>query len=163
MSAWAQWLVIGWSALMIVFLSIGGFFMFRKFLFSMPRVDGPSVLERRRALIEQSLPLWTDEGKRLLNALVAPVPSLFRAAAKEAIAAKIAELALERGLSSIDPATIVEGYIRATPRQDHRHLIRRLHELGIDASPYRALLDPSGRWTKAELKARSKQSDRTRG
>ncbi|MEX1385075.1 DUF2621 family protein, partial [Hydrogenibacillus schlegelii] len=37
MSAWAQWLVIGWSALMIVFLSIGGFFMFRKFLFSMPR------------------------------------------------------------------------------------------------------------------------------
>ena len=89
MSAWVQWLVIGWSALMVVFLSIGGFFMFRKFLFSMPRVDGPSVLERRRALIEQSLPLWTDEGKRLLNALVAPVPSLFRAAAKEAIAAKI--------------------------------------------------------------------------
>ncbi|MBE3596211.1 MAG: DUF2621 family protein [Hydrogenibacillus sp.] len=145
MDGLVQWAVFLWSLFLIAFIGTGGYFMFRKFLQSMPKADGLSELDRRRMLIEQSLPLWTEDGKALLNELVTPVPKLFRDAAKEAIAAKIAELALNRGLSEIDTGTIIEGYIRATPRQDHRYLVRFLERKNIDVKPFSVLIDPHSR------------------
>lgn len=86
-----------------------------------------AALERRR--------------KALLNELVRPVPSLFRDAAKKAIAAKIAEIALERRVPSIDEKIILEGYILATPRQDHRFLWKHVERLGLDVSEFEDLIE----------------------
>lgn len=140
MNTWMQWVILFWSLTMITFVAIGGFFMFRKFLRVLPKKNGLSEEMRREAMIEQSLSLWNEEGKALLNELVRPVPSLFREAAKKAIAAKIAEIALARHVTSIDEKMILEGYILATPRQDHRFLWKHVERLGLDVSEFEDLI-----------------------
>ena len=95
MSQGMFWVVLLWGLFMLAFLGIGGYFMFRKFLKSLPREDGKSILEWQEYYIEQTRHLWTEEQKELLEELVRPVPKLFRDAARQKIAAKIGELALK--------------------------------------------------------------------
>ncbi len=128
--------ILIWMILLVVLFSIGGYFMFRKFLKSLPKADGMSTLDWQQYYIEQTLPLWTEEGKALLNDLVKPVPSPFRDTAKQTIAAKIGELALKEKAEVIDRDLILRGYIMATPKRDHKALFAYLEKKGIDYAPY---------------------------
>jgi len=120
-------------------LSIGGFFMFRKFLKRLPKEDGKSELDWQDYYIEQTRHLWNEEEKELLEELVSPVPELFRDVAKAKIAGKIGELALKEKAGAIDRDLIVRGYIMATPKKDHKFLVKRLKEKNIDHSSYQEL------------------------
>lgn len=145
MAGGQAWFGIGmllWMIFLVLFMFIGGFFMFRKILKSLPKDDGLSELDRQREIIERTLPLWTDDGKALLNELVKPVPSPFRDTAKQSIAAKIGELALKEQASVIDRELILRGYIQATPKRDHKMLFAYLEKKGID---YRRYLEESRR------------------
>lgn len=119
-------------------LSIGGFFMFRKFLKRLPKEDGKSELDWEEYYIQQTRHLWSEEQKALLEELVAPVPELFRDVARQKIAAKIGQLALEEKAPSITQDLVIRGYIIATPKRDHKFLIKRLKEKNIDYSKYEA-------------------------
>jgi hypothetical protein len=77
----------------------------------------------------------------LLNELVQPVPQLFRDVAKQKIAAKIGELALKDQAEALNEEYIIRGYILATPKRDHKWLIKKLKEKQIDLSKYRHLLE----------------------
>ena len=113
--------------------------MFRKFLKSLPKGDGKSALDWQDHYIDKSLHLWDDQSKSLLYELVSPVPELFRQVAKEKIAGKIGELALEEGAKRIDEDLIIRGYIQATPKRDHKFLRKKLEEMQIDMTPYEHL------------------------
>jgi len=130
-----------WTFVMVALMSIGGFFMFRKFLKALPKEDGRSDLDWQAYYIEKSLHLWGDEAKELLNELVSPVPELFRQTAKEKIAGKIAEIALKERVKSINNDVIIRGYIQATPKRDHKFLRKKLDEMKIDVSPYENLFE----------------------
>ncbi|MBR0612740.1 DUF2621 domain-containing protein [Bacillus safensis] len=140
LSGWFLWFILFWGTVMIGLLAIGGFFMFRKFLKRLPKEDGKSELDWQDEYIQKSLHLWRDEDKQLLNELVLPVPELFRDVAKEKIAGKIGELALKEQAASINLDLIIRGYIMATPKRDHKFLLKRLQEKNIDYSPYESLL-----------------------
>ncbi|GLF82325.1 hypothetical protein A9985_04340 [Bacillus safensis] len=140
LSGWFLWFILFWGTVMIGLLAIGGFFMFRKFLKRLPKEDGKSELDWQDEYIQKSLHLWRDEDKQLLNELVLPVPELFRDVAKEKIAGKIGELALKEQATSINLDLIIRGYIMATPKRDHKFLLKRLQEKNIDHSPYESLL-----------------------
>ncbi|MGN7389039.1 DUF2621 domain-containing protein [Bacillus safensis] len=140
LSGWFLWFILFWGTVMIGLLAIGGFFMFRKFLKRLPKKDGKSELDWQDEYIQKSLHLWRDEDKQLLNELVLPVPELFRDVAKEKIAGKIGELALKEHAASINLDLIIRGYIMATPKRDHKFLLKRLQEKNIDYSPYESLL-----------------------
>ncbi|MBK4211753.1 DUF2621 domain-containing protein [Bacillus safensis] len=140
LSGWFMWFILFWGTVMIGLLAIGGFFMFRKFLKRLPKEDGKSELDWQDEYIQKSLHLWRDEDKQLLNELVLPVPELFRDVAKEKIAGKIGELALKEQAASINLDLIIRGYIMATPKRDHKFLLKRLQEKNIDHSPYESLL-----------------------
>ncbi|TFV11287.1 DUF2621 domain-containing protein [Bacillus stratosphericus] len=140
LSGWFLWFILFWGTVMIGLLAIGGFFMFRKFLKRLPKEDGKSELDWQDEYIQKSLHLWRDEDKQLLNELVLPVPVLFRDVAKEKIAGKIGELALKEQAASINLDLIIRGYIMATPKRDHKFLLKRLQEKNIDHSPYESLL-----------------------
>ncbi len=75
----------------------------------------------------------------MLNELVTPVPELFRDVAKHKIAGKIGELAVSEHAEDISEDLIIKGYIMATPKRDHKFLLKKLDEMEIDASPYRHL------------------------
>ncbi|MCY7753567.1 DUF2621 family protein [Bacillus haynesii] len=139
LEGWFLWLMLAWIVIMIVLLSIGGFFMFRKFLKRLPKEDGKSELDWQDYYIEQTRHLWNDEEKELLEELVSPVPELFRDVAKAKIAGKIGELALKEKAGIIDRDLIVRGYIMATPKRDHKFLVKRLKEKNIDHSSYQEL------------------------
>ncbi|MCI4126296.1 DUF2621 family protein [Bacillus haynesii] len=139
LEGWFLWLMLAWIVIMIVLLSIGGFFMFRKFLKRLPKEDGKSELDWQDYYIEQTRHLWNDEEKELLEELVSPVPELFRDVAKAKIAGKIGELALTEKAGTIDRDLIVRGYIMATPKRDHKFLVKRLKEKNIDHSSYQEL------------------------
>lgn len=128
LSGWFLWFILFWGTVMIGLLAIGGFFMFRKFLKRLPKEDGKSELDWQDEYIQKSLHLWRDEDKQLLNELVLPVPELFRDVAKEKIAGKIGELALKEQAASINLDLIIRGYIMATPKRDHKFLLKRLQE-----------------------------------
>lgn len=128
LSGWFLWFILFWGTVMIGLLAIGGFFMFRKFLKRLPKEDGKSELDWQDEYIQKSLHLWRDEDKQLLNELVLPVPELFRDVAKEKIAGKIGELALKEQAASINLDLIIRGYIIATPKRDHKFLLKRLQE-----------------------------------
>lgn len=115
--------------------------MFRKFLKRLPKEDGKSVIDWEEYYIEQTLHMWGEEEKNLLNELVKPVPQLFRDVAKQKIASKIGQLALEKNKTKITKDVIIEGYILATPKRDHKYLMKTLKNLNIDISPYQTLLD----------------------
>ncbi len=141
MNALLEWTFFLWMIILAGLIFIGGYFMFRKFLKSMPKADGKSVLDWQDYYIQKSLPLWNEEGKRLLNELVSPVPDLFRETAKRTIAGKIAEIALNEGAEKIDQDLIIRGYIIATPKRDHKWLIKHLTTKNIDFSKYSSLME----------------------
>lgn len=140
MSSWFMLFIILWSVFLITIILIGGFFMFRKFLKRLPKDDGKSILDWQDYYIEETLHLWTDEQKQLLNELVEPVPQLFRDVAKQKIAGKIGELALKEKATYLSQDLIIRGYIMATPKRDHKFLIKKLNEKEIDIQPYQELL-----------------------
>ncbi|WP_175616088.1 DUF2621 family protein [Piscibacillus halophilus] len=141
MSETVGYLIILWGLIMIGLLGIGGFFMFRKFLKKLPKDDGKSIIDWEEYYVEQTLHMWGKDEKALLNELVEPVPQLFRDVAKQKIAAKIGEVALQKKLKKITLDAIIEGYILATPKRDHKFLIKRLNEKNIDFSSYEHLLE----------------------
>jgi len=130
-----------WMFILVGLFAIGGYFMFRKFLKSMPKQDGKSELDWQDYYIEQSRALWSEEGKALLDELVEPVPQLFRDVARRTIAAKIGQLALEEKAAAITLDHIVKGYILATPKRDHKWLIARLKEKQINFEAYEKYLN----------------------
>lgn len=113
--------------------------MFRKFLKKIPKADGKSVMDWEEYYVNESLHLWHDEAKALLNELVSPVPELFRDVAKHKIAGKIGEIALKENAPKITEDLIIKGYIQATPKRDHKFLRKRLTEKRIDMTPYEHL------------------------
>lgn len=138
---WFMWMIGFWAIVMVIFMAIGGFFMFRKFLKVLPQQDGKSKLDWQNYWVERSRPLWTDESKNMLEKLVSPVPSAFRDIARHSIAAKIGQIAVESGASEITEKICIEGYILATPKRDHRSLINFLEKNQIDYSAFRHLLN----------------------
>jgi len=135
-----SWFILFWMFLLLALFAIGGYFMFRKFLKSMPKADGKSELDWQAYYIEQTRDMWTAEGLAFLNELVEPVPQLFRDAARRSIAAKIGELALQEKTDKITQDLIIKGYIMATPKRDHKWLIAHLKKKQIDYSAYEKLL-----------------------
>ncbi|PWA13281.1 DUF2621 domain-containing protein [Pueribacillus theae] len=140
MPGWFMGFILLWSVFLITIIFIGGFFMFRKFLKRLPKEDGKSILDWQDYYIEKTLHLWTEDKKVLLNELVEPVPELFRDIAKQKIAGKIGELALKEKARTLDEDLIIRGYIIATPKRDHKFLIKKLNEKQIDIKPYQELL-----------------------
>jgi hypothetical protein len=138
---WFMYFIVFWAVVMVGAMSIGGFFMFRKFLKVLPMRDGKSKLDWQNYWVERSRSMWTDDSKQLLNELVSPVPSAFRDIAKHSIAAKIGQVAIEHGASSVTREHCIEGYIRATPKRDYRSLVSFLDSQGIDYGPYKHLLN----------------------
>lgn len=130
-----------WVMVMVVLLAIGGFFMFRKFFKKLPKEDGKSMQDWEDYYIQQTKDMWGSNEKRLLEELVAPVPELFRDVARSKIAGKIGELALQRNQTRITQDLIIEGYIQATPKRDHKFLRKTLHEKNIDVAPYEKLFN----------------------
>lgn len=128
--------ILLWTVILITLMLIGGYFMFRKFLKSMPKEDGMSDLDWQDLYINKSKHLWTNDTKQLLHDLVMPVPELFRDVAKRTIAGKIGQLALQEEVAKINQDIVVKGYILATPARDHKWLIAHLKEKEIDYTPY---------------------------
>jgi hypothetical protein len=135
------WSIVIWGFLLLGFMTIGGYFMFRKFLKVLPMADGKSKLDWQNHYVEKGRHLWHDEARAFLDQLVAPVPGPFRDIARHSIGAKISEVALEQKATTITREHCVEGYILATPKRDHRSLMKYLDEQGIDYNRYRHLLD----------------------
>ncbi len=138
---WFMYFIVFWAIVMVAAMSIGGFFMFRKFLKVLPMRDGKSKLDWQNYWVERSRSMWSDDSKALLDELVSPVPSAFRDIAKHSIAAKIGQVAIEHGASSVTREHCIEGYIRATPKRDYRSLVSFLERQGIDYGPYKHLLN----------------------
>lgn len=134
-----MWFILFWGIVLIGLFAIGGFFMFRKFLKVFPKEDGKSTLDWEEHYVNESLDLWNDEAKHMLNELVTPVPELFRDVAKQKIAAKIGQIALEERAKTIEFNHIIKGYILATPKRDHKFLRKKLAEMEIDVQPYEHL------------------------
>lgn len=137
---WFIYFIMFWVVVLVGSMSIGGYFMFRKFLKVMPQRDGKSKLDWQNYWVERSRPLWTDESKAMLDKLVSPVPGPFRDIAKHSIAARIGQLAVESGAESVTNEHCIQGYILATPKRDHRSLKDFLEKNQIDYSAYRHLL-----------------------
>lgn len=132
--------LVFWGFVLLFFMSVGGYFMFRKFMKVLPKADGKSKLDWQNHYVEASRHLWTDASKAFLEKLVQPVPSPFRDIARHTIAAKIGQVALESGASEVTEQHCIEGYILATPKRDHKSLIAFLEKSGIEYGPYRHLL-----------------------
>ncbi|MCP3031294.1 DUF2621 domain-containing protein [Halobacillus sp. A1] len=141
MSGGFAFFIVGWIVLMVVLMGIGGFFMFRKFLKRLPKEDGKSTIDWEEIYIEKTIHMWNKEQKALLEELVSPVPELFRDIAKQKIAGRIGQVALEKESSEITEDIIIEGYILATPKRDHKFLIKKLEEKQIDITPYQPLFE----------------------
>lgn len=138
LEGWFLWFILFWVVVLISLMAIGGFFMFRKFLKALPKEDGKSDLDWEAYYVDQTIHLWSDEQKELLNELVSPVPELFRPVAKQKIAGRIGQLAMEEKAKGITQELLIRGYILATPKRDHKFLRKKMAELQIDVSPYEA-------------------------
>ncbi|MGG4489040.1 DUF2621 domain-containing protein [Metabacillus idriensis] len=139
LDGWFLWFILFWVVFLAGMLGIGGFFMFRKFLKRLPKEDGKSDLDWEDYYIQQTRHLWDARQKELLEDLVEPVPELFRDIARAKIAGKIGEIALKENADQITQDLVIRGYITATPKRDHKFLLKRLKEKEIDHTPYRAL------------------------
>lgn len=135
------WVLFFWGCLLLFSLSVGGFFMFRKFLKVLPKKDGRSKLDWQNYYVDASRHLWTDESKQILEQLVSPVPKAFRDIARHSIAARIGQVALEAKAEEVTKDHCIEGYILATPKRDHNFLITFLNKEGIDYSKFQHLLE----------------------
>ncbi|WNQ10391.1 DUF2621 family protein [Paenibacillus aurantius] len=129
-----------WAILLIFLLSVGGFFMFRKFMKVLPMSDGKSKLDWQNHYVDSSRHLWTEDSKAFLETLVSPVPGPFRDIARHSIAARIGQVALEQGAEEVTRDHCLEGYILATPPRDYKSLESFLDKNGIDYSRFRHLL-----------------------
>ncbi|MFC4023054.1 DUF2621 family protein [Oceanobacillus longus] len=132
-------IIVLWGFLLISLMAIGGFFMFRKFLKKLPKDDGKSVMDWEEFYMEKTRHMWEKEEKELLEELVSPVPELFRDVARHRIASKIGEITLEKEQDYISQRTLIEGYILATPKRDHKFLRKKLKQKRIDVEPYEYL------------------------
>ncbi|AQQ55050.1 DUF2621 family protein [Planococcus lenghuensis] len=130
------WFILFWTVVLITSFAIGGFFMFRKFLKKMPKQDGRSDMDWEEYYVDQTVHLWGEDDKQLLNELVQPVPDLFRPVAKQKIAGRIGQLVLAEKAKAVEHEHIIRGYILATPKRDHKFLRKKLNEMQIDAAPY---------------------------
>ncbi|WP_144551028.1 DUF2621 domain-containing protein [Peribacillus simplex] len=139
LSGWFLWFILFWVALLIILMSIGGFFMFRKFLKRFPKEDGKSDMDWEEYYLEQTKHLWSKQQKELLEDLVSPVPELFRDVARHKIAGKIGELALNEKAGDITEDLVIRGYIIATPKRDHKFLQKKLAERKVNMVPYEHL------------------------
>ncbi len=139
LEGWFLIFILFWVVVLISLFAIGGFFMFRKFLKRLPKEDGKSDMDWEEYYVQETQSLWTDEQNKLLDELVSPVPELFRDVARQKIAGKIGEVALEKKVQRLDLDTIIRGYILATPKRDHKFLRKKMNELNIDISPYEHL------------------------
>lgn len=139
LSGWFMVFIIFWIIVLVGLMAIGGFFMFRKFLKQLPKEDGKSVLDWQNHYLNETIHLWDNEAKALLNELCSPVPELFRQVAKEKIAGKIGELALQEKAKTIDQDLIIRGYIIASPKRDHKFLRKKMTEMNINTTPYENL------------------------
>ncbi|WP_335871790.1 DUF2621 domain-containing protein [Bacillus sp. 2205SS5-2] len=139
LEGWFLLFILLWGVILISLFAIGGYFMFRKFLKRMPKEDGKSILDWQEHYVNESIDLWNPDQKSLLEELVSPVPELFRDVARQKIAGKIGELALEEKSPSISQEQVIRGYILATPKRDHKFLRKKLKEMHIDVSPYQHL------------------------
>ncbi len=139
LEGWFLWFILFWVVFLVSMLAIGGYFMFRKFLQRLPKEDGKSDLDWQDYYLEKTRHMWNDDEKNLLEELVEPVPELFRDVARAKIAGKVGQLALKEQASSINLDLIIRGYIMATPKRDHKFLMKRLTEKQIDYSEYKAL------------------------
>ncbi|MFV8827262.1 DUF2621 domain-containing protein [Alkalihalobacterium sp. APHAB7] len=139
MSTWFMWFIVFWTIFLVTVMFIGGYFMFRKFLKKLPKEDGMSILDWQDHYIQETIHLWPDDMKQLLEELVSPVPELFRDVARQKIAGKIGEIAVEEKADVITEELVVRGYIMATPKRDHKFLLKKLNEKQIDVAPYQAL------------------------
>lgn len=139
MGQWLTWLLVAWAIILPTLFGIGGFFMFRKFLKTMPKKDGKSDLDWETYYIEKTKHLWNEEQLELLEELVKPVPELFRDTARNKIAGKIGEIALKEKAGKVTMDHIIRGYIIATPKRDHKFLRKKLAQMNIDITPYEHL------------------------
>lgn len=136
LEGWFLWFILFWVVVLITLMAIGGYFMFRKFLKALPKEDGKSDLDWESYYVDKTIHLWSEEQKALLNELVAPVPEIFRPVAKQKIAGRIGQLALEENVDAITQELLIRGYILATPKRDHKFLRKKMDELEIDLTPY---------------------------
>jgi hypothetical protein len=136
-----MWFLVFWAFVLLLFMSIGGFFMFRKFLKVLPMADGKSKLDWQNHYVDASRHLWSDEAKAFLETLVSPVPGPFRDIARHSIAAKIGQVALENEAGEVTREHCIHGYILATPQRDYPSLVTFLEQHHIDYSPFRHLLN----------------------
>lgn len=136
MSEFVEILIILWGFLLIGLMGIGGFFMFRKFLKKLPKEDGKSKMDWEDYYMDKTRHMWGKKEKALLEELVTPVPELFRDIARHKIASKIGEVALKKSRKKITEDVLIEGYIVATPKRDHKFLRKKLAEKEIDVTPY---------------------------
>src|SRR5690606_7529005 len=139
LDGWFQWFILLWIILLPTLLGIGGFFMFRKFLKSLPKKDGKSDLDWEIYYVEKTKDLWDRETLSLLEELVSPVPKPFRDVARQKIQGKIGEIALKEKAAKITNDIIIKGYIIATPKRDHKFLRKKLHEMNINIDQYEHL------------------------
>ncbi|MDF2669824.1 MAG: hypothetical protein K0R67_2130 [Paenibacillus sp.] len=132
--------MVFWAAILLFFMSIGGYFMFRKFMKTLPKADGKSKLDWQNYYVDTSRHMWTEDSKGFLELLVSPVPGPFRDIARHSIAARIAQVALEQGAKEVTQQHCIEGYILATPKRDYASLIKFLEKQQIDYAPYKHLM-----------------------
>ncbi|GGI46029.1 hypothetical protein GCM10008018_15080 [Paenibacillus marchantiophytorum] len=135
-----MWFIIFWVCVLLFFMSVGGYFMFRKFLKVLPKEDGKSKLDWQNHYVDSSRHLWTEDSKVFLDQLVSPVPTAFRDIAKHSIAARIGQVALEAQAEQVTRNHCIEGYILATPKRDYKSLTTFLEKQEIDFSAYKHLL-----------------------
>lgn len=162
MSIYFNYFIVFWGIFMIVIMAIGGFFMFRKFLKQIPKADGKSDMDWEEFYINETKHMWSEDGKNLLEELVSPVPELFRDVARQTIAGKIGEVALQKEVDHITQEIMIEGYIIGTPKKDHRFLRKKLHELNIDVEPYEPFFKMSKDDYQEDWKDRNNLNSKTR-
>ncbi|MCC5802245.1 MULTISPECIES: DUF2621 domain-containing protein [Bacillaceae] len=139
LEGWFLYFILFWVVFLVASFAIGGFFMFRKFLKRFPKEDGKSDLDWEEHYVNETIHLWGEDEKKMLNELVTPVPELFRDVAKQKIAGKIGELALKERAAAITKELVIRGYILATPKRDHKFLRKKLDEMQIEVTPYEHL------------------------
>ncbi|KUP06833.1 hypothetical protein Q75_07030 [Bacillus coahuilensis p1.1.43] len=136
LQGWFMLFILFWGLVLVSSFAIGGYFMFRKFLKRLPKDDGKSILDWEEHYVNETRSLWGQNEKSLLEELVSPVPELFRDVARQKIAGKIGELALQEGANKITQELLIRGYILATPKRDHKFLRKKLDEMKINTEPY---------------------------
>ena len=109
--------------------------------------------------LEKTKHMWKQEEKDFLEKLVSPVPELFRDVARHKIASKIGEVALHKNKDKITRNELIEGYIIATPKRDHKFLRKKLKEEQIDLTPYEHLFELSKADYANNWKSRYKQKE----